>query len=278
MQAARVHIEALLRARRLDRTVTDAGTPPEPVRVAPTGLPWLDPRLVGGWPCGETSEIVGPASSGRTSLLFASLAAATARGDLAALVDTHDTFDAGSAQAASLALDHLLWVRGDPAGVSRPHILLDRAIKAFGLIAGRRLRCRRSTSATSRRRPGRLPFTTYGAACSLRRRPGHRGSCGVDAGGAVPRGHPRAVRLGVTPVWVGSRRSRRLSGSRSRHGSDGARLGLKEDVMFCALVPRGGQPAPAAGAAATGRSPPWPAARRRSRLPGLASWSSTRAA
>lgn len=134
VQAARLHIEALLRARRLDRTVTDAATAPDPVRTRPTGLPGLDARLAGGWPCGETSEIVGPASSGRSSLLMASLAAATSRGDVAALVDTHDTFDAGSAQAAGLSLDHLLWARGDPAGVPRPHLLLDRAIKAFGLV------------------------------------------------------------------------------------------------------------------------------------------------
>src|SRR5215211_1834578 len=134
MQAARLHIEALLRARRLDRTVTDAGALPDPIRAVPTGLPWLDQRLAGGWPCGETSEIVGPASSGRTSLLIASLAAATARGDVAALIDTHDTLDVESAQAAGLAPDHLLWVRGDPGGVPRPQVLLDRAIKAFGLV------------------------------------------------------------------------------------------------------------------------------------------------
>src|SRR6187399_192262 len=54
MQAARLHIEALLRARRLDRTVTDAGAPADPVRAVPTGLSWLDPLLAGGWPCGET--------------------------------------------------------------------------------------------------------------------------------------------------------------------------------------------------------------------------------
>jgi hypothetical protein len=134
MQPARVHLEALLRARRLDRTVTDATAAPDPIRTRSTGLAWLDVRVGGGWPCGETSEIVGPASSGRSSVLIASLAAATARGDLAALVDTHDTFDAGSAQAAGLSFDHLLWARGDPAGEPRPHVLLDRAIKAFGLV------------------------------------------------------------------------------------------------------------------------------------------------
>ena len=74
MQAARLHVEALLRARRLDRTVTDAGMAPEPIRTASTGLPWLDARLAGGWPCGETSEIVGPVSSGRTGVLTAALA------------------------------------------------------------------------------------------------------------------------------------------------------------------------------------------------------------
>lgn len=163
MQPARLHIEALLRARQLDRTVTDATSAPDPVRIRPTGLPWLDSRLSGGWPCGETSEIVGPASSGRSSLLTASLAAATARGDVAALVDTHDTFDAGSAQAAGLALDHLLWARGDPDGAPRPQVLLDRAIKAFGLVleAGGFGVVALDLGDVAPADLGRLPFTTW---------------------------------------------------------------------------------------------------------------------
>ena len=217
MQAARVHIEALLRARRLDRTVTDAGTPAEPVRAATTGLPWLDPRLAGGWPCGETSEIVGPASSGRTSLLLASLAAATARGDLVALVDTHDTFDVGSAQAAGLALDHLLWARGDPAGVPRPHVLLERAIKAFGLVleAGGFGVVALDLGDVGAADLARLPFTTWRR---LQRFVEGRDTVALVLAPTPVARSARGVTLELsastsTTVWVGeSRRSRRLTG------------------------------------------------------------------
>jgi recombination protein RecA len=232
MQAARMHIEALLRARRLDRTVTDAGTPLEPVRVAPTGLPWLDPRLAGGWPCGETSEIVGPASSGRTSLLLASLAAATARGDLAALVDTHDTFDAGSAQAAGLTLDHLLWARGDPAGVPRPHVLLERAIKAFGLVleAGGFGVVALDLGDVGAADLARLPFTTWRR---LQRFVEGRDTVALVLSSTPVARSARGVTLELraepsTAVWTGeSRRSRCLTGlALTPHVRTARRLGL----------------------------------------------------
>src|SRR5215468_684061 len=126
MQAARLQVEALLRARRLDRTVADLEAPPDPTRTASTGLGWLDDRLGGGWPCGETSEVAGPVSSGRTGVLMATMAAATARGELVALVDAADTFDLVTAAAAGVRLDRVLWVRGDPADPPR---VVDRAIK-----------------------------------------------------------------------------------------------------------------------------------------------------
>ena len=79
---ARAEIESLLRARRLDRTLTSV-LPEEPVRdqaallagataaerealvriVAPTGIVVLDAQLGGGFPRGHLSEIVGPLSS-----------------------------------------------------------------------------------------------------------------------------------------------------------------------------------------------------------------------
>ena len=70
-----------------------------PARQA-SGIPAIDELLDGGFPRGELSEIAGPASSGRTSLLL-SLLATTTRGrpstgsgaELAALVDTPDAFD-----------------------------------------------------------------------------------------------------------------------------------------------------------------------------------------
>jgi hypothetical protein len=44
-------------------------------------------------PRGCLTEIIGPASSGRTSLLLSILAAATAREEICALVDAEDSFD-----------------------------------------------------------------------------------------------------------------------------------------------------------------------------------------
>ena len=52
-----------------------------------------------------------PASSGRTTLLLAALAAATRRGEFCAVVDASDALDPQSAAAAGVELDRLLWVR-----------------------------------------------------------------------------------------------------------------------------------------------------------------------
>jgi RecA/RadA recombinase len=77
-----------------------------------TGLGALDAMLGGGWRRGEVSELIGARSTGRTSVLFATLAAATARGDVVGLVDALDRFDPASAAAAGVDLDRVLWVRG----------------------------------------------------------------------------------------------------------------------------------------------------------------------
>jgi len=80
---------------------------PETVR---TGVSELD-TATGGLPRGCLTEIFGPASSGRTSLLVSLLAAATARQEVCALVDAEDSFDPLSAAAAGVHLHKLLWVR-----------------------------------------------------------------------------------------------------------------------------------------------------------------------
>ena len=76
-------------------------------------MPELVPSGISGigLPRGCLTEIIGPASSGRTSLLVAILAAATAREEVCALVDAEDTFDPLSAAAAGVRLPRLLWVR-----------------------------------------------------------------------------------------------------------------------------------------------------------------------
>src|SRR5581483_4404506 len=82
---------------------------PSPERV-PTGIPELD-AATGGLPRGCLTEILGPASSGRTSLLHSALAQATAREEVCALIDAEDAFDPISADAAGVVLDRILWVR-----------------------------------------------------------------------------------------------------------------------------------------------------------------------
>jgi hypothetical protein len=65
----------------------------------------------GGLPRGALTEIVGPSSSGRTSLMLSLLAQMTARQEVCALVDSSDAFDPHSAEAAGVDLKRLLWVR-----------------------------------------------------------------------------------------------------------------------------------------------------------------------
>lgn len=82
---------------------------PKPEMVS-SGIPALD-ALIGGLPRGCLTEICGPASSGRTTVLLAALAAATRRGEFCALIDASDALDPQSAAAAGVDLERLLWVR-----------------------------------------------------------------------------------------------------------------------------------------------------------------------
>ena len=78
--------------------------------MASSGIAALD-SLTGGLPRGCVTEICGPASSGRTSVMLAALAAATRRGEFCALLDASDALDPNSAAAAAVDLDRFLWVR-----------------------------------------------------------------------------------------------------------------------------------------------------------------------
>lgn len=82
---------------------------PAPLTV-PFGIAEID-ALTGGIPRGSLTEICGPASSGRTSLLFSVVAQMTGRREICALVDAGNSFDPHSAAAAGIDLDRLLWVR-----------------------------------------------------------------------------------------------------------------------------------------------------------------------
>ena len=85
------------------------GIRPAP-EMAISGIPALD-AFTGGLPRGCLTELCGSTSSGRTSVMLAALAAATRRGEYCALIDASDTLDPHSLAAASVDLDHLLWVR-----------------------------------------------------------------------------------------------------------------------------------------------------------------------
>src|SRR5262245_33136056 len=140
MSLARADLESLLRARRLDRTLCDLAAPStQEYAVAATGVTTLDAQLGGGFPRGQLSEIVGARSSGRASVMLQTLAAATARTELVALVDALDLLDVASVEAAGVDLERLLWVRGHV--VLNPGLChdlnqraLEQALKALALV------------------------------------------------------------------------------------------------------------------------------------------------
>jgi replicative DNA helicase len=105
--ALKSQIEASL-AGRFKSALKQAETPPS--ELVPSGIPEID-SITGGLPRGAIAEIIGPASSGRTSLLLSILAAATQRQELCALVDLNDAMDTEAAIGMKVELDNLLWVR-----------------------------------------------------------------------------------------------------------------------------------------------------------------------
>src|ERR1051325_4931513 len=111
-------LESALRERKLDRTLTTALPPLEQGAdaCAPTGIDAVDACLRNGVPRGQLSELTGPRSSGCTSLLLRMTAAATRRGELAAVVDTFDRLDVASLAAAGADLTRVLWIRGQASG------------------------------------------------------------------------------------------------------------------------------------------------------------------
>ena len=116
------------------------GIRPAPEMV-PSGIPSLD-ALAGGLPRGCLTEICGPASSGRTTVLLAAVAAATRRGEFCAVVDASDTLDPQSVAAAGVELDRLLWVRcgeDSPWKNLSPQRHRDTEKTLFEIDSGRRI-------------------------------------------------------------------------------------------------------------------------------------------
>jgi len=153
---ALARLEIALRDRKLDRTLTTtlpAWERGDDSALLPIDGAALDACLHGGLPRGQLSEIVGPSSSGRTTLVLQALAASTQRGEIAALVDTLDRLDVASASAAGIDLNRLLWIRGPSTSLGTnsstslgtgprrwgppsggPDAAVNRALKALNLV------------------------------------------------------------------------------------------------------------------------------------------------
>ena len=81
-----------------------------PAEILSTGVAEVD-ALVGGIPRGAITEMFGPASSGRTSLMLSMFAHAIAHDEICALVDTNDVFAPAAAAVTGIDFDRLLWIR-----------------------------------------------------------------------------------------------------------------------------------------------------------------------
>jgi hypothetical protein len=100
----------------------------------PAGIATFDAAF-GGVPRGCVTDIFGPASSGRTSVMLALMSEAAAREEFCALVDASDAFDPASAATAGVTLERLLWIR---CGGNAEHALkaVDLLLESggFGLV------------------------------------------------------------------------------------------------------------------------------------------------
>lgn len=136
MAAARAALETLLRDRKLDLTLTSARPAVPEDRLAATGIAAIDGPLGGGLRRGHLSEIVGVRSSGRSTILNGIFAAATARGEVVALIDTADRFDPSAAANAGVELARVLWIRernDAPRALKATNLVIQAG--GFGIVA-----------------------------------------------------------------------------------------------------------------------------------------------
>jgi hypothetical protein len=231
-------LESLLRARKFDQTLTrhwGLGQGHWETQVASTGVGALDAALEGGWRRGAVSELIGGRSSGRMSVLAATLAAATRRGEVVGLVDAVDRFDPVTAAAAGLDLDRVLWVRGPSltVGMARPTLLehaVHQAVRALDLIvrAGGFAVAALDLADVPPRIVRLLPLATWMRIAQVNE--GRDTACvlvGNASMGKSARG--ASVRLEASSQWTGQ----------SAQGRRFARLDIRAEVASARLGPQG---------------------------------------
>lgn len=165
--------------RSLEHRFPAALTPaPRAIReVAATGITEVDAHLEGGLPVGAISEVIGPSSSGRTSLALTFVAQRTAEDRACAWIDVNDAFDPESAAASGVVLRQLLWVRcregAAPgrvswlakarAGKAAVWTRLDQALRATDLLlqAGGFAAIVLDLGDTPREQANRIPLATW---------------------------------------------------------------------------------------------------------------------
>lgn len=105
-------IRAQINAVLADRISTALSPQPRVMRpLAPTGVEEIDGLLDGGLPLGAITEMAGPESSGRTSVVLSFIARMTQAARVCAWVDVSDMLSPESAAAAGVDLSRLLWIR-----------------------------------------------------------------------------------------------------------------------------------------------------------------------
>ncbi|HYJ89994.1 MAG TPA: hypothetical protein VEV84_01680 [Pyrinomonadaceae bacterium] len=83
---------------------------------------------------GTLAEVIGEASSGKTSLSLSLLAELTTKGEICAIVDSSNSFDPCSATLAGVVLENLLWIKcgGD---IEKTFMAADYLVQAKGFGA-----------------------------------------------------------------------------------------------------------------------------------------------
>jgi predicted ATP-dependent serine protease len=112
------------------------GRPPAAARGAdsshvPTGFQALDEILGGGLPRGSVCELLGPATSGKTTITYKCLARAQGQGDTVAYVDLTGHLDPDYAYRCGLDLSRL-WI-GQPADLQEGLAMAEALVHSRGV-------------------------------------------------------------------------------------------------------------------------------------------------